>query len=164
MFKGQKVVVVMPAYNAEKTLRKTYREVMDQEIVDEVIVVDDASRDDTVAVAIGLLAVRVEVHENNKGYGANQKTCYRLALDAGADIVIMVHPDYQYTPKLIPAMAAMIGNGLVPLCDRVAYPREICLTRRYAFVEVRCQSFPPGARVRPLLAPGVIWRCQEHGV
>jgi glycosyltransferase involved in cell wall biosynthesis len=69
MFKGQKVVVVMPAYNAEKTLRKTYREVMDQEIVDEVIVVDDASRDDTVAVAIGLLAVRVEVHENNKGYG-----------------------------------------------------------------------------------------------
>ena len=127
MFKGQKVVVVMPAYNAEKTLMKTYREVMDQEIVDEVIVVDDASRDDTVAVAIGLPAVRVEVHENNKGYGANQKTCYRLALDAGADIVIMVHPDYQYTPKLIPAMAAMIGNGLVPLCDRVAYPREICL-------------------------------------
>ena len=112
MFKGQKVVVVMPAYNAEKTLMKTYREVMDQEIVDEVIVVDDASRDDTVAVAIGLPAVRVEVHENNKGYGANQKTCYGLALDAGADIVIMVHPDYQYTPKLIPAMAAMIGNGL----------------------------------------------------
>jgi glycosyltransferase involved in cell wall biosynthesis len=112
MFKGQKVVVVMPAYNAEKTLRKTYNEVMDQQIVDEVIVVDDASRDDTVAVALDLPAVRIQVHEDNKGYGANQKTCYRLALDAGADIVIMVHPDYQYTPKLIPAMASMIGNGL----------------------------------------------------
>jgi len=112
MFKGQKVVVVMPAYNAEKTLGKTYKEVMDQQIVDEVIVVDDASRDDTVAVALALPAVRIQVHEDNKGYGANQKTCYRLALDAGADIVIMVHPDYQYTPKLIPAMAAIIGNGL----------------------------------------------------
>jgi len=112
MFKGQKVVVVMPAYNAGKTLRKTYQEVMDQQVVDEVIIVDDASRDDTVAVAQGLPAVRIQVHENNRGYGANQKTCYRLALDAGADIVIMVHPDYQYTPKLIPAMAAMIGNGL----------------------------------------------------
>jgi glycosyltransferase involved in cell wall biosynthesis len=112
MFKGHKVVVVMPAYNAGKTLRKTYKEVMDQQIVDEVIVVDDASRDDTVAVARDLPAVRIRVHENNKGYGANQKTCYRLALDVGADIVIMVHPDYQYTPKLIPAMAAMIGNGL----------------------------------------------------
>jgi glycosyltransferase involved in cell wall biosynthesis len=112
MFKGKKVVVVMPAYNAEKTLRKTYNEVMDQEIVDEVIVVDDASRDDTVAVARELSGVTIRVHENNKGYGANQKTCYRLALDAGADIIIMVHPDYQYTPKLIPAMAALIGNGL----------------------------------------------------
>jgi glycosyltransferase involved in cell wall biosynthesis len=112
MFKGQKVVVVMPAYNAGKTLRKTYQEVMDQQVVDEVIIVDDASRDDTVAVAQGLPAVRIQVHENNRGYGANQKTCYRLALDAGADIVIMVHPDYQYTPKLIPAMASMIGNGL----------------------------------------------------
>jgi glycosyltransferase involved in cell wall biosynthesis len=112
MFKGQKVVVVMPAYNAEKTLRKTYKEVMDQQIVDEVIVVDDASRDDTVAVALSLPAVRIQVHKDNKGYGANQKTCYTLALDAGADIVIMVHPDYQYTPKLIPAMAAMVGNGL----------------------------------------------------
>ena len=112
MFKGQKIIVVMPAYNAEKTLRKTYNEVMDQQIVDEVIVVDDASRDDTVAVARELPAVTTRVHENNKGYGANQKTCYRLALNAGADIIIMVHPDYQYTPKLIPAMAAMIGNGL----------------------------------------------------
>ena len=112
MFKGKKVVVVMPAYNAEKTLRKTYQDVMDQQVVDEVIVVDDASRDETVAVARGLPAVKIHVHDANKGYGANQKTCYKLALDAGADIVIMVHPDYQYTPKLIPAMATMIGNGL----------------------------------------------------
>ena len=112
MFKGKRVIVVMPAYNAEKTLRKTYNEVMDQEIVDEVIVVDDASRDDTVAVARELPGVTIRVHESNKGYGGNQKTCYRLALDAGADIIIMVHPDYQYTPKLIPAMAALIGAGL----------------------------------------------------
>jgi glycosyltransferase involved in cell wall biosynthesis len=112
MFKEKKVVVVMPAYNAAKTLRRTYNEVMDQQIVDEVIVVDDASRDDTVVVAGELPAVTVQVHQNNKGYGANQKTCYKLALDAGADIVVMVHPDYQYTPKLIPAMTALIGNGL----------------------------------------------------
>jgi glycosyltransferase involved in cell wall biosynthesis len=112
VFKGKKVVVVMPAYNAERTLQKTYIEVMEQEVVDEVIVVDDASQDQTVAVARSLPTVRVRVHDVNKGYGANQKTCYRLALEEGADIVIMVHPDYQYTPKLIPAMASLIGNGL----------------------------------------------------
>jgi glycosyltransferase involved in cell wall biosynthesis len=112
MFKGKKIVVVMPAYNAARTLRKTYDEVMEQEIVDEVIVVYDASQDETVNVARSLPAVTVSVHDMNKGYGANQKTCYRLALKAGADIVIMVHPDYQYTPKPIPAMASMIGNGL----------------------------------------------------
>ena len=112
MFKGKKIVVVMPAYNASRTLRKTYDEVMEQEIVDEVIVVDDASQDETVSVATSLPAVIVSVHDVNKGYGGNQKTCYRLALNAGADIVIMVHPDYQYTPKLIPAMASLIGNGL----------------------------------------------------
>ncbi|MGC8861144.1 MAG: glycosyltransferase family 2 protein [Armatimonadota bacterium] len=112
MFKGKKVVVVMPAYNAEQTLRRTYEEVMEQEVVDQVIVVDDASKDATVAIARTLPNVIVHVHPENMGYGANQKTCYRLALDAGADIVIMVHPDYQYTPKLIPAMAALIGNGL----------------------------------------------------
>jgi glycosyltransferase involved in cell wall biosynthesis len=112
MFKGKKVVVVMPAYNAARTLLKTYNEVMEQEIVDQVIVVDDASQDKTVTVARSLPTVTVRVHDVNKGYGANQKTCYRLALDEGADIVIMVHPDYQYTPKLIPAMASLIGNGL----------------------------------------------------
>ncbi|MBI3607390.1 MAG: glycosyltransferase family 2 protein [Nitrospirae bacterium] len=114
MFKGQQVVVVMPAYNAAQTLRETHREVMDQGVVDLVILVDDASQDDTIAVARTLERVTVHRHPKNLGYGANQKTCYRLALDAGADIVVMVHPDYQYTPKLIPAMVSMIGNGLYP--------------------------------------------------
>ena len=112
MFNGKKVVVVMPAYNAAQTLKKTYDEVMAQEIVDRVIVVDDESRDETVEIAKTLPKTIVHVHEQNLGYGANQKTCYRLALEAGGDIIIMVHPDYQYTPLLIPAMASMIGNGL----------------------------------------------------
>ena len=114
MFRDQKIVVVMPAYNAARTLQRTYDEVMAQEIVDEVIVVDDGSHDETVAIALTLPRTRVEIHPRNLGYGANQKTAYRLALDAGADIVIMVHPDYQYTPRLIPAMASLIGNGLYP--------------------------------------------------
>ena len=114
MYNHKKIVVVMPAYNAAKTLRKTYDEVMEQGIVDLVILVDDASRDETSVIASGLPHTKVFVHERNKGYGGNQKTCYRMALEAGADIVIMVHPDYQYTPKLIPAMAAMIGNDLYP--------------------------------------------------
>src|SRR5882762_478790 len=112
MYQGKKVVVVMPAYNSARTLRRTYDEVMAQEVVDLVIVVDDASADETVAIARTLPKTRVEIHPRNRGYGANQKTMYRVALDEGADIVIMVHPDYQYTPKLIPAMAALIGNGL----------------------------------------------------
>ena len=107
-----KVVVVMPAYNAEATLRRTYDEVMAQGVVDLVIVVDDSSRDQTVAVARGLPGVQVLVHSQNTGYGGNQKTCYRAALEAGGDIVIMVHPDYQYTPKLIPAMVSLIRSGL----------------------------------------------------
>ncbi|MGB5216973.1 MAG: glycosyltransferase family 2 protein [Smithella sp.] len=112
MFQNKKVVVVMPAYNAEKTLLKTYNEVMAQGVVDLVILVDDASPDNTAELAQKLPQTRVFVHERNFGYGGNQKTCYRLALEEGADIVIMVHPDYQYTPKLIPAMTSMIGNGL----------------------------------------------------
>jgi glycosyltransferase involved in cell wall biosynthesis len=114
MYKNQKVIVVMPAYNAAKTLQKTYDEVMAQGIVDLVILVDDASHDKTSDIASILPHTKVHVHERNKGYGGNQKTCYRMALEEGADIVIMVHPDYQYTPKLIPAMASMIGNGLYP--------------------------------------------------
>ena len=114
MLKGLKIVVVMPAYNAAKTLRQTYDEVMAQGIVDLVIVVDDASHDDTVAIARTLPGVQVETHPINRGYGGNQKTCYRLALAAGADIVIMIHPDYQYTPLLVPAIASMVASGLYP--------------------------------------------------
>jgi glycosyltransferase involved in cell wall biosynthesis len=112
MFRDKKVIVVMPAYNAAQTLKMTYDEVMAQGIVDLVILVDDASRDETSAIAKSLPHTRVQVHEKNRGYGANQKTCYRLALKESGDIIIMVHPDYQYTPKLIPAMASMIGSGL----------------------------------------------------
>jgi glycosyltransferase involved in cell wall biosynthesis len=114
MFGSHKVVVVMPAYNAAQTLRQTYDEVMAQGVVDRVVVVDDASRDETTAIAEALPNVRVLRHPQNRGYGGNQKSCYRLALEEGADIVIMVHPDYQYTPQLIPAMVSMIGNGLYP--------------------------------------------------
>jgi glycosyltransferase involved in cell wall biosynthesis len=109
---GKKVVVVMPAYNAASTLKKTWDEVMAQGVVDLVVVVDDGSRDETVAIASTLPNTVVHVHPKNRGYGGNQKSCYRIALDAGADIVIMVHPDYQYTPLLIPAMSSMIANGL----------------------------------------------------
>jgi len=112
MYKNNKVIVVMPAYNAEKTIEKTHKEVLAQEIVDQVIIVDDASGDRTVQIASQLPQTVVHAHIKNRGYGGNQKSCYRLALEHGADIVIMVHPDYQYTPLLIPAMASMIGNGL----------------------------------------------------
>jgi len=112
MFKNKKVIVVMPAYNAAQTLKMTYDEVMAQDIVDLVILVDDASSDETSIIASRLPHTKVQIHDKNRGYGANQKTCYRMALEEGGDIIIMVHPDYQYTPKLIPAMASMIGNGL----------------------------------------------------
>jgi len=114
MLNNKKIVVVMPAYNAAKTLQKTYEEVMAQGIVDQVILVDDASRDETAAVAENLEGVLLHVHPKNLGYGGNQKSCYRLALEQGADVVIMIHPDYQYTPALIPAMASMISSGLYP--------------------------------------------------
>jgi glycosyltransferase involved in cell wall biosynthesis len=102
----------MPAYNAELTLRATYEEVRDQGMVDDIILVDDGSKDGTVALARSLPGVTVHVHDHNLGYGGNQKTCYRLALARGADIVVMVHPDYQYTPKLIPALVCLIANDL----------------------------------------------------
>lgn len=114
MYRDKKIVVVMPAYNAAKTLVQTFEEVMEQGIVDLVIVVDDASRDETTAIAKKLPNTIVLTHEKNLGYGGNQKSCYRLALQSGADIVIMVHPDSQYTPKLIPAMASLIACGLYP--------------------------------------------------
>jgi len=103
---------VMPAFNAAKTIERTWREVVAQEAVDLVIVVDDASADGTADVARSLGPGIVHVHAANRGYGANQKTCYALALAHGADIVVMVHADYQYTPKLIPAMAGMVASGL----------------------------------------------------
>ncbi|BDV41767.1 glycosyl transferase family 2 [Geotalea uraniireducens] len=109
MLNGKKIVVVLPAYNAAKTLAMTYREIP-FEVVDEVLLVDDASRDDTAAVA-RQLGIRTVVHEQNRGYGGNQKTCYQAALDTGADIVVMLHPDYQYTPHLVPALASMIAYG-----------------------------------------------------
>jgi len=127
MLKNHKVVVVMPAYNAAKTLRQTYDEVMAHGIVDLVIVVDDASQDDTVAIAQTLPGVQVEQHAMNRGYGGNQKTCYRLALAAGADIVIMIHPDYQYTPLLVPALASLVASGLYPcmLASRILGGRAL---------------------------------------
>jgi glycosyltransferase involved in cell wall biosynthesis len=106
---GKKLVVIMPAYNAERTLRQTYEE-LPHDYVDEVILVDDASRDDTPRVAREL-GIKTIVHLENKGYGGNQKTCYREALGHGADIVVMVHPDYQYSPRLVTAMASMIASG-----------------------------------------------------
>lgn len=109
MIRKKKVIVVLPAYNAEKTLETTYREIP-LDIVDEVILVDDASRDQTVAVA-KRLSIHTIVHAHNLGYGGNQKTCYRVALENGADIVVMLHPDYQYTPKLISAMAYLLDSG-----------------------------------------------------
>jgi glycosyltransferase involved in cell wall biosynthesis len=108
MMEGRRVVIVMPAYNASRTLERTHGEVVAHEFVDRVIVVDDASRDDTVERARTLPRTTVHVHAVNRGYGANQKTCYALALDEGADVVVMVHPDYQYTPKLLPALVAPI--------------------------------------------------------
>lgn len=114
MYQNLKVVVVMPAYNAAVSLRKTHAEVLAQGVVDLVIVVDDASSDETSRIAATLPKTKVLQHETNLGYGGNQKTCYRTALEQGADIVIMVHPDYQYTPALIPAMASLIGNGVYP--------------------------------------------------
>ncbi|MFY7788158.1 MAG: glycosyltransferase family 2 protein, partial [Thermoflexibacteraceae bacterium] len=114
MYLNKKVVVVMPAYNAAKTVEMTYKEIP-FDIVDEVILVDDQSKDDTVTVAKQIGIQHVIRHEKNKGYGGNQKTCYTKALDIGADIVVMLHPDYQYTPKLITAMVSMIGQDLYPV-------------------------------------------------
>lgn len=109
MINGKKVIVIMPAYNAEKTLKQTYDEIY-HDFVDEIILVDDNSEDNTKNVSKELNITTI-VHKQNKGYGANQKSCYKAALKSGADIVIMLHPDYQYTPKLIPAMASMIAFG-----------------------------------------------------
>lgn len=109
MIEGRRVVVVMPAYNASKTLRRTFEEIPRQ-LVDDIILTDDGSRDDTVALAKEL-GLHTLVHDQNRGYGGNQKTCYKAALEMGADIVVMLHPDYQYSPRLVPAMASMVSSG-----------------------------------------------------
>jgi glycosyltransferase involved in cell wall biosynthesis len=114
MYKGKKVIVVLPAYNAAQTLAKTYQEIP-MDLVDEVILCDDASRDNTVALAHQIGIKHVLAHEQNKGYGGNQKTLYNKALELGGDIIIMLHPDYQYTPKLIPSMVNIIGEELYPV-------------------------------------------------
>lgn len=114
MIKGKKIVVVLPAYNAEMTLRQTYNEIP-FDIVDEVVLVDDKSRDRTLDVAQEIGIHHIIQHDRNKGYGGNQKTCYNKALELGADIVIMLHPDYQYTPKLIHSMAFLIANDVYPV-------------------------------------------------
>ncbi|HKK88430.1 MAG TPA: glycosyltransferase family 2 protein [Saprospiraceae bacterium] len=114
MYKGKKVIAVLPAYNAGKTLQKTYVEI-DRSLVDEVILCDDASSDNTADLAKEIGVDHIIRHEKNKGYGGNQKSLYNKALENGADIVIMLHPDYQYTPKLIPSMVNIIGEDLYPV-------------------------------------------------
>lgn len=114
MIKGKKLIAILPAYNAEKTLKKTYDEIP-FDIVDEVVLVDDKSSDNTAKLAREIGIKHVITHENNRGYGGNQKTCYNKALELGADIVVMLHPDYQYTPKLIESMAYVIANDLYPV-------------------------------------------------
>ncbi len=114
MINGKKLVIVLPAYNAALTLERTYNEIP-FEIVDEVVLVDDASRDETVERAKQIGIKHIVSHPKNRGYGGNQKSCYQKALDLGADIVIMLHPDYQYTPKLIMAMASIIANDVYPV-------------------------------------------------
>lgn len=114
MINGQKLVVVLPAYNAEQTLERTYREIP-MDIVDEVVLVDDHSSDDTARLAGELGIGHVIRHQSNRGYGGNQKSCYDKALELQADIVVMLHPDYQYTPRLIPAMASIIAQDIYPV-------------------------------------------------
>lgn len=114
MLNNKRIIVVLPAYNAAKTLEQTYKEIP-FDIVDDVVLVDDASKDDTAEVGRRLGIRHVIKHDKNKGYGGNQKSCYKKALELGADIVIMLHPDYQYTPKLIPSISWIIANDLYPV-------------------------------------------------
>ena len=140
MIHGKSLVVVMPAYNAENTVEKTYREIPEG-FVDHVVLVDDASRDQTSEVAkrLGMVVLR---HPKNRGYGGNQKTCYREALRLGGDVVVMLHPDYQYSPKLVVAMASMIASGQY---DVVLGSRILCGVghpRGDAVVQIRDESHP----------------------
>ena len=114
MIKGKRIAVVLPAYNAAQTLEKTYNEIP-MDIVDDVILVDDSSRDNTVQVAQKLGIKHIVIHEKNKGYGGNQKSCYNRAIELNADIVVMLHPDYQYTPMLLQSMCYIIANDVYPV-------------------------------------------------
>ncbi|HRJ36551.1 MAG TPA: glycosyltransferase family 2 protein, partial [Flavobacteriales bacterium] len=114
MLNGKRIIVVLPAYNASQTLERTYNEIP-FDIVDDVVLVDDASKDDTSEVGRKLGIKHVIRHENNRGYGGNQKSCYNKALELGGDIIVMLHPDYQYTPKLIHAMASVIAYDVYPV-------------------------------------------------
>ena len=139
MIQGLKVAVVLPAYNAAKTLRRTYDEIP-LDIVDDVILTDDASHDDTIAIARSL-GIHIVAHDRNAGYGANQKTCYAAALARGADIVVMLHPDYQYTPRLVGALASMIASGHydVALASRILGKGALKGGMpRYKYVANRC--------------------------
>lgn len=139
MFQGKKITVILPAYNAEKTLERTWAEIP-KDLVDDIILVDDKSKDQTAKKAREL-GIKTIVHENNLGYGGNQKTCYAAALERGADIVIMLHPDYQYTPKLIPAMVSLLTSGLydVALGSRILGGQAIAGGMpRYKYIFNRC--------------------------
>lgn len=126
MFENMTIAVVMPAYNAARTLRKTYDDVMAQGIVDKVIIVDDGSHDDTADIAASLPDTIVRIHPDNCGYGANQKTCYKLALEAGVDVIAMIHPDYQYDPRVLTPAVHFIALGVcdVVLGSRIRTRRE----------------------------------------
>ena len=138
MLHDKQVVVVMPAYKAEQTLEETVR-ALPRDVVDDVILVDDASNDQTAALA-EKLHLKVFVHHENLGYGANQKTCYREALRLGADIVVMLHPDYQYEPRLVAAMAAMVSSGDLRRGHRLAHSRQRYAQGRHAAVQVRVSN------------------------
>jgi glycosyltransferase involved in cell wall biosynthesis len=149
MIHGQKVIVVMPAYNAARTLRQTFGEIP-KDVVDDVILVDDASSDSTAAVAREL-GVRLFVHSRNLGYGGNQKSCYTLALQEGADIVVMLHPDYQYTPRLVTAMASMVASGEydVVLGSRILGTGALLTSLQYRLARwglARCRFLSPDGR------------------
>jgi glycosyltransferase involved in cell wall biosynthesis len=143
MYNNKKIVVVLPAYNAALTLEKTYKEIPFN-IVDDVILVDDCSHDNTTEVAEKLGIKYIICHKKNKGYGGNQKSCYKKALEIGADIVVMLHPDYQYTPQLIPAMVSIIGSGLYPVVFGSRILGKSALTGgmpRYKYIANRILTF-----------------------
>ena len=133
MIDNKKIVIVLPAYNAALTLKKTYQEIP-FDIVDEVILVDDNSSDKTIEIANELGITHIIKHDKNRGYGGNQKTCYNKALEIGGDIIIMLHPDYQYTPKLIPSMAYLIANNVYQVVLRFTNAGQRRVTWRHAFV------------------------------